>query len=77
MCIEPLRAGGTSPITEDRKTDLMKFYRVAVGAPDDDARSRVVRSPMQPSSILPWLSMTRISPGLAVPIASRKISTLP
>jgi hypothetical protein len=35
--IEALWTGRTSPITEDRKTDLMKFHRVAMAAPDDDA----------------------------------------
>ena len=39
--------------------------------------SSTVRSPMQPSSLRPPLSMTRISPEQADSIASRKTSTLP
>ena len=57
--IEPLRTGGRTAITENSETDLLKLQRVAVTAPHADApsplacASSAVRSPMQPSSILP------------------------
>src|SRR5437870_4515195 len=51
--------------------------QTTIPAKPDTCASRVVKSPMQPSSIRPPLSITKTLPGLLCCIASRNTSTLP
>src|SRR5207237_2014407 len=51
--------------------------QTTIPAKPDTCASSVVKSPMQPSSIRPLLSITKTLPGWLYCIASRKTSTLP